>query len=497
MNNHAIAAARIIVPAGYAWTLVVVLAAAVVAMFVSLQAAVILLLATILAWWSWQNPAASFYLLVVVSPLLPMFKVTQTLGSITLLKDVLLLTGFLRLVVLPLLSKTLPYRRNVLGLPLLGLFLWLMLATLRSDSLILGLLRARELGLYLLAYFFVLYLPRRRQFLAETLHWVLAAYAVIVTASVYQWLYAGSSAVLRFDPARQIWIPRLSATLAHPSVLGHYLTIIAIVCAAAAWSQRGARRWQLAAVSLSTLPLIYFTYSRAVWFGLAAAIVVGLGATWYQQWRGSGHRLPWRQIAWSLVAASVVLTLLVQGTSLGVFLKSSFDTGYRSNEVRLEYVARLLAPTTNTEALLGRGLGDVIAQNFREIDVTAFDIASTASRNIQLAKDSTLVDNQYLKTFIELGFFGLLLYAWIFFRLARTAWALLSESAAASIGLIGLTSLVAAATQALFIDLWDIYPTNVAFWIIAGLISAAAMPPLKSAAPSAPNINRPEHDISP
>ena len=497
MNSHAMAAVRTIVPAAYAWALLVVVISAVVAILVSLQAAVIILLATVLAWWSWQNPTASFYLLLVSSPLLPMFKVTQTLGSITLLKDVLLLTGFLRLVGIPLLTKTLPYRRNVLGLPLLGLILWLMLATLRSDSFVLGLLRARELGLYLLAYFIVLYLPRRRQFLTETMRWLLVTYAVVVTASVYQWLFANSSAVLRFDPARQIWIPRLSATLAHPSVLGHYLTLIAIVSCAAAWTQPAVRRWQLAAMSLSTLPLIYFTYSRAVWLGLAAASSVGLGASWYQQWRGNGHRLPWRQITWSLIAVSIVLAVLVQVTSLGVFLKSSFDTGYRSNEVRLEYVARLVAPTTNTEALLGRGLGDVTAQNFREVDVTAFDIASTASRNVQLAKDSTLVDNQYLKTFIELGLFGLLLYAWIFFRLGRAAWALLQEPSTASMGLIGLTCLVAAATQALFIDLWDIYPTNVAFWIIAGLISAATTPSLKPAAPAAPDINRPEHDISP
>src|SRR5688572_21151130 len=139
-----------------AWVAVTVAAAAIIALAISPQVAALLLLAAAACWWAWENPIAAFMLLVTISPLLPMFKVTQTFGSITLLKDVLLIVLAAKLVALPLLRKQLPYRPNILWLPLVGLVTWLVIATLRADSITLGVLRARELGLYIIAYFVAL-----------------------------------------------------------------------------------------------------------------------------------------------------------------------------------------------------------------------------------------------------------------------------------------------------------------------------------------------------
>ncbi len=455
-----------------AWSAIIVAAAAIVTLAISPQVAALLLLAAAACWWAWENPTAAFMLLVTVSPLLPMFKVTQTFGSITLLKDVLLIVLAAKLIGLPLLRKQLPYRPNMLWLPLLGLVAWLAIATLRADSLTLGVLRARELGLYLIAYCVALYLPRRRALLTELTTWLLLAYGAVLLTGMYQWYFAQSSTVLRFDPARSIWIPRLSATLAHPSVLGEYLILIAALSSAAAVAARGTVKLGVGLLALSTLPLIYLTYSRAVWLGLMAAVAVVLVALLYSHWRSRRTSLPWKKIIAGFIGLSVLSLLVVQFTSAGVFLRSSFDARYRSNAVRLEYLARLVAPTTNLGALIGRGLGDVTAQNFRTTDVTAFDIASTSSRTVQLAKDSTLVDNQYLKTWIELGLAGLLLYAWLFIRIGRASFRLLQNPATYALGMVSLAFVSAVAVQALFIDIWDIYPTNLAFWIIAGLVSA-------------------------
>lgn len=491
-----------------AWGLLGAVVVACIAFFISPQSAWLALLAGLICWWSWHNPFPAFLLLLVASPLLPMFKVTQTLGSITLLKDAILLISVVRLVIQPALTKTLPYRRNILLLPLLVLVAWIILSAVRADTLLLGILRTRELLLYLAAYLIALYTPLSKQRLRELVGWLLLTFVAVLAGAAYQWWFAPSSAVLRFDPARQIWIPRLSSILAHPSVLGHYLILLIYVSLAVAFTPtpRKHRSWRpvqndsfmlalpkklqpsgwvwgfttrtshrltASLLAILGLPLLYLTYSRAVWIGLAVSVVVvSIALLWQRQHR----RLPWRSLGVYVLGGTLLLIIAAQFTQIGVFLKSSFDTQYKSNEVRLEYVARLLAPTTNLEAIVGRGLGDVTNQNFREVELTTYDIASTSSRTVQLAKDSTLVDNQYLKTFIEMGLVGLLIYAWIFIRLYRASWQLLQAPQTQGIGLVTLGFITAFAVQALFIDVWDIYPTNLAFWVVAGLASAWRTP---------------------
>lgn len=460
----------------YAWALVVSAAVAVVALFVSLQAATVGLLATIVAWWAWQNPLSAFLLLLVVSPLLPMFKVTQTFGSITLLKDIILGVCLARVVFWPLWQQTLPYRRNLIWLPLIALVAWAALATLRADIFLLGILRARELVLYITAFGIALYLPYQKNFARELVGWVLAAYVMVVVVAGYQWFTAQSSTVLRFDPARQIWIPRISSTLAHPSVFGEYLILIGLIGGTLAWGAR--QRWEkltLAAVATSCLPLIYLTYSRAVWIGALAALGAGIFALGYQHWR-QHHAVAWRKVLIALLVVVVAAAAILKLTLVGVFLTSAFDTSYRSNEVRLEYMARLVAPTTNIEAIIGRGLGDVITQNYRKVELTSYDIASTSSRTVQVAKNRTLVDNQYLKTFIELGLVGLLIYFWLFARLWRGSLQLLYDEKTRALGFLGIAFLAAFVILGLFIDIWDIFPTNLAFWTLAGIISAYQTP---------------------
>jgi len=182
----------------------------------------------------------------------------------------------------------------------------------------------------------------------------------------------------------------------------------------------------------------------------------------------------WKIISVSGASLIILLFITLKFTPVGTFLRSSFDPNYSSNQIRLDFVARLIAPMTNTDALVGKGLGDVVVQNFRVTDVSGVDIATGNAQEVQLSKDSTLVDNQYLKTFVEMGLVGLLIFAWIYWRFWKSAFQALTQPTpyANIIGLWGIGFLIAFLIQAFFVDIWDVFPTNALFWIVAGLLSA-------------------------
>jgi hypothetical protein len=451
------------------WAFVAVAACAIIAGFVSLQAGILCLIFTLLGYWSWSNPEAAVRLLIIVMPLLPMFKATQTVGDITLIKDVLIICLFVRLFCIPLLKKTLPYRRNVIFAPVAALVVWTCFAWLQADSKALGLLRARDILLYILLYMAVLYLPQSKQLMKQRLRWLLASAAVVWLLAWYQWLFATDSSVLRFDPVRSIWIPRVSATFGHPTVLGEYLIMLITLGTAGLMYARGKVRWWIAAGIASVLPLIYLTYSRGVWLGLTAAWVA-MAAAYVISKAGQGFRQALVRVLQYGSAAALLLALVVAFTPAGSFLRASLSSQYSSNAIRLEFATRLVASMSNTEAIIGKGLGDVTQQTFRSTDISGNDIVSGASRDVQLSKDSTLVDNQYLKTFVEMGLIGLVIYGWLFFRIVRNA----KDSSLMNMWVVGF--LAAFAVQALFVDIWDVFPTNAMFWIVVALFSVYQAP---------------------
>ena len=467
------------------WLLLGVVAVAFVSLLLSFQAGVFLLLFLLVGWWSWHYPLSALSLLVVVAPLLPMLKITQTIGTVTIVKDVIIATLFFKLFALPLLTKKLPYRRNILVAPLLLLIGWELVNVWRAEAPILGLLRARVIGLYIMLYLAVLYAPLSKEYLQRWLKWFLASAVIVLLLAGYQWFLAPDSTVLRFDPVREIWIPRLSSVLAHPSILGQYLITLITLLVAVFWhNQRSKYRLGLVALSLISLGLIYLTFSRAVWFGIVAALGAMAASQLLHQWQTRKQvrvsRMPARgRLLLSGLGLVVLAVLVWQFTPVGIFVRSSFDPNYASNEDRLIFMARLLAPISNFEALFGQGLGDVLTQNFRETNISAYDIASGAARSVQLAKNRTLVDNQYLKTFVELGLMGVLIYGWIYWRLAKQAYLLISNrhsQTSSLIGLWGIGFLTAFVVQGFFIDIWDIFPTNAAFWLLAALVSWSAAP---------------------
>lgn len=434
----------------YAWALVVVAAAAFVSFFISLEAGVFVLLFMIVAWWVYQNDENAFLFLIILAPLLPIIKQTHSIENITLIKDVIILTLFTKLFALPLITKKLPYRRNILFAPLIALFAWTAFAALRADSHLLGILRARDIILYALLYLGVLYLNHDRATQRRRFNWFMVSLAMVLILAVYQNFFAIDSAVLRFDPVRQLWIPRVSSTFGQPSVFGQYLIVVmSLLGGVALVDRRRAVKSGSLVLIAGLLVTIFYTYSRSVWIAAALALIA-LAIGWLRKY-----------IVVIFIIAIVLFAGVWQIPRARTFLRTAVDPTYQSNADRLESAARLIAPVTNVEAIIGRGLGDVVQQNLR----------SVAGASIQETKDATLVDNQYLKTFVEMGLAGLLIYVWLYWRFVKGSWQLLSRKNRL-VGLFGLSFLVAFIIQGFFIDIWDIFPTNMYFWIIAALVSA-------------------------
>ncbi|MBI1833834.1 MAG: O-antigen ligase family protein [Candidatus Andersenbacteria bacterium] len=468
----------------YGWALIAVLVASFVALTFSLQAGIFILLFTTIGWYTWRYPEEGFLLFLILMPILPMFKITQTIGTFSLIKDVIIFTLFARLFVVPLSTKTLQYRRNILFAPLITLAVWSAVSALRADSYILGMLRLRDIGLYMMLYFAVLYLPKHTsEAMRRRLLWFTIGVVITLGLAAWQWFFSVDSAVLRFDPVREIWIPRISSILAHPSIYGEYLiAAFTLFVSIVVYGQRN-KQWWFILLTVLTLPAIFLTYSRAVWIGTAAAVAAMAFVYMLRIFRGRlvntvnkvNTRRKSLMIIVSVIVCIAVGTLLLRFTPAGGLVRSIFDPTYQSNEERVEFFVRLIAPLSNTEAVVGRGLGDVIAQNFREVDLEAYDIAAGASRAVQLTKNTTLVDNQYLKTFIEMGVVGIVLYLWLYWRVAVTAIQSVKSSSDSLLGVVGLWAVgfvAAFAIQALFIDIWDIFPTNALFWINAALLTS-------------------------
>ncbi len=480
------------------WGAVLAASALVVSLASSIEFGVWLVLFAVLAWWTWFNSTLAVSLFIIMAPILPMLKITQTLGSITLVKDVIILTLFMRWFVWPLAVKQLPYRRNSLILPIVVLGVWVLAGVTRADSTVLGLLRARDILLYPLLFLGILYMPHSYKAWKEWGKWFIAGLGILAVLAGYQWWVVPGSTVLRYDPIGADWIPRVSSIMAHPSIFGEYLVIGLSLAAGMILTVKKWRNriwWSGAGAGL--LGLIFLTYSRAVWIGAVAALgVMGLVYT-RRRMMGSGAAWSGRKLKKILLMGGGLVIVVIIGlsqTSAGVYIKTIVDPTYGSNEERLEFMARLIAPLTNQEAIFGRGLGDVLEQNFRKTSINTADIAEGAAREVQLAKNATLVDNQYLKTLVELGLAGLLIMGWIYIAMLRQAQHVIfnpliqrtsfqSANTAdrlanlkQTVGYWGLGVLAAFVLQGFFIDIWEIFPTNAYFWIAAALVSAAGTP---------------------
>lgn len=448
-----------------AWGIIVVLFALFLALFFSVEMGIYALFFGCIAWWVWESPEESFLTLVILAPLLPLLKATQTMGNATLIKDVIIITLFLKTFFVPLIEQRLPYRKNLLFAPIVALVGWSLFEVIQGGST-LAILRLREIVLYILLYFAVLYLPHTKNIMRIRAWVFFATFAIVMLLGIFQFFAAPDSTVLRFDPVRSVWIPRMASTFGHPTVFAEYLITGALLILGILVTRVKVVplvKYKLWGLLILSVILLYFTYTRAGWIGFVGG-VAALCIAWLLSKRT--YRLNTKGMSASIILLLILVIGVVRFTPVGTFLQTAIDPTYASNADRIAFVIQLISETSNTDAVIGKGLGNVVTQVRRGGDVSAVDIASGDSRTVQLSKDSTLVDNQYLKTFMEMGVVGLVFTFWLFWRFF-----LASQKASPVLRLAGIGFLAAFMIQALFVDIWDVFPTNGVFWILAAFIS--------------------------
>ncbi|MEO6077636.1 MAG: glycosyltransferase, partial [Candidatus Andersenbacteria bacterium] len=412
------------VPNRVAYFILAIISALFISLFISLQLGLAVIAFSIIAWWVWEYSEEGLLLLIVLSPLLPLLKVTQTLGDITLIKDVVIIALFFKTFLVPLFNKTLPYRHNAFLAPIIALSGWAIIEAIHAPSHILGLLRLRDIILYIMLYFGVLFLSHTKQIMRTRAMWAIATLAIVMALGALQFQLFPDSTVLRFDPVRQVWIPRMGSTFGHPTPFAEFLITAEMLCIGylIAGYKNIKQKTAVIILLISTLPLLYYTYTRAAWIALVLGVgMIGIAMLFR---KNTAFSIKPKHIAITSLILLIVATGILRFSHIGTFLQTAFDPTYASNADRLGFVTQLISQTSNTDAIIGKGLGSSITQTTNPSDITALDITSGDSRTIQLSKDATLVDNQYLKTFIEMGVVGVVFTLWLFWRFLRTSWML-------------------------------------------------------------------------
>lgn len=454
-------------------------------LFFSAQAGLLLLAAAWIAAATWRYPWPAFLLLVAAAPFLLILKATVVLGSLTLLKDIVILTLFVRVLRVggpdrlwissaASLTQTNKQGRiwsaRALLVPVLVLVAWAAIAFLRADSRVLGLLRLRDLLLYvpmlLVAYRFVSTKERLRTFTSS----LLGSAAVVLLLGFIQWQAFPDSMVLRFDPSRSVWIPRVASVLAHPNNLGSYLLFVLPFAAALLVIRNlSYRQWLLALLVFCVgLAQTYATFSRSAWISLAVSLIAGALII-------SLLKVP-RLAFGVLLLAAVAVASTFALPNVRSLLNSVLDPAYESNQTRLQILAGSFADISNLGAVIGEGLGDTASLLKRETAVSFYQVAAAGAREVQIAKARTFVDNGVVKTWVEQGVVGLVVAGWVAVRLFLQCLRAACRGAAPEQRALGLAvgaTTIGLAVLWLFLDVPDIFPANLYFWTFAGLIAGA------------------------
>lgn len=434
-------------------------------LFFSAQAGLLFLGGAWLAVATWRHPWPAFLLLIVVAPFLLILKATVVLGPVTLLKDVVILT-----LVVNVIRAGGPTVPRALAVPLLALLAWVLVGLVRADATALGLLRLRDLLLYvpmiLVGIRLIRSADRQRQFL----HAFLGAGLLVLILGAAQWWLFPDGMVLRFDPGSGRWIPRLASVLAHPNHLGSFLVfLLPVSLALILFAGRAFPRWPLAAVvSGGGLLAGYLTYSRSAWVAIAAAILALalLGVI----------RLRPRLTAVVLLAAVLAGFGLFLTPRVRSLARSALDPQYASNRERLEILAGTFSDISNRGAVMGEGLGDTVRLLQRVAPISLYELAAASSREAQVAKARTFVDNGVVKTWVELGVVGLVLFGWVAVRLFLTALRRARadpDPVGRALGLATSAILCGLLPLWFFLDVPDLFPVNLYFWTFAGLSASS------------------------
>jgi hypothetical protein len=438
-------------------------------LFFSVQAGLLMLVGAWAAAFAWKYPKYAFWTLLFFAPILPILKITETLSLITPLKDFIIVALFLRVVVFPILRKEDPYRRNVVLVPIILLVVWAVFGALRADSHLLGILRLRDILLYVPMLWIARGLIVSQKDFTNFLKIIFTTVALTLSLAIVQLVFFADGAVLRFDPSSSSWIPRASSVLAHPNNLGSYLIIVLPIVFAYAWKKLEFSRERIfiALVAIVGAAVIYSTYSRSVWVAFAATILALIIINVGQKKKINGKYL--------ILGLIIIAVGAFAFPRVGNLLRTAIDPTYGSNAERLQILTGLVASTTNTSAMIGRGLGDVYQGTGREINISLSDIVSADTQNVRTAKDRTFVDNAVIKTWIETGLAGLIIVSFLLWRVLRLAWNMVKtgntdKEKTFAVGFFSAT--IGLVVMSFFLDIPEVFPIALYWWTFVGILEA-------------------------
>jgi len=219
-------------------------------------------------------------------------------------------------------------------------------------------------------------------------------------------------------------------------------------------------RWPILLLNLLSLPVIFWTYTRAVWL----AMLVGLAIWIFWSRRG------WTRIAFTCAAASLAIVLAV---GLWPRLTSpQREVGGWTDKTPI-YVRLGLAKITY-QMFLDRPLFGVGFGHFQD---RAADYATDPAGPDYAFAATAMQHNNFLSLLSEAGLVGLGLYLWLLWRMARSAgrlWRRIPPEAPSPVGREWLVLFwIAFAVYLIdgFFRETSVYPfTNSLFFALAGLV---------------------------
>jgi O-antigen ligase len=247
-------------------------------------------------------------------------------------------------------------------------------------------------------------------------------------------------------------------------------TMTACLLAACAWRPRLGRPAQLLIFGLVGLMLVavYFSYTRSVWMGTAAGLIVVLALT---------SQGAWRPLVLGTILLAVLLGAATRFESLVAFKREHSAEGTRDSATLRPVIGYVSWKMFLDHPLLGSGFGQYFQAKNYYLDDRDTELALERARDFQH-------HNLFLALLVDTGLVGLGLYLGILALWTRDAWRLwMSEATplwARPQSLICLGLLAAYVPNALFHDVSHTNYVQLLLFFVAGV--TAGLVPLAGAA---------------
>ena len=242
---------------------------------------------------------------------------------------------------------------------------------------------------------------------------------------------------------------RINSTLRGPNPLGAYTVVVLALLAAFAMRNNLKQRdwWLLGGAALAAGLTLGASYSRGALIGTVVALVAVLAVSLTGRVR--------RKVG---LALAVVAVLVAGG------LYALRGTEFVSNVILHDN------PTTGAEIDSNSAHVDSLANGIERVAYRPLGsgIGSTGSASLE-GSEPLIIENQYLFVAHEVGWVGLVLFAWLYVEILKRLW--LYRRSALALG--AFASGLGLATIGIFLPVWADDTVSIVWWGLAAIAIAA------------------------